>query len=99
MKLLWRFGGDYILPLVLFNGIMGWLITLFGLSVLAPLWFPHAVLFGLLYGWSVKFRKDQYYYYYNLGLGKRHLWTWVAALDIVSGLISIGAGYFIYAQS
>ena len=52
------------------------------------LWFKIITL-GLIFYFIHNFKKDQFFYYKNLGLTKKHLWVSVLTFDFILFLILI----------
>ncbi len=59
----------------------------FGIDTFTMLFWFKLITFGLIFYYIQHLKKDDLYYYKNLGLTKRFLWGWALTIDVMLFLI------------
>ncbi len=91
-RLIAGFANGYLLAIHLVNLLTLWFITQFGRSAFNPMFLLLIFVSIIMYGWSEVFRKDEYYYFANLGVGKADLWGFIALVGISMNILALIIG-------
>lgn len=82
LRLLWAFYKNFFLISLIVDLLGAAILYKSGNSAFAPVFWLKSLTLGITFYVVDKYRYKEYYYYKNLGLPKRALWTTIAFCDL-----------------
>jgi len=83
IQLNWSFYKNFMFFSAIITGFCLRAIWLYGLSAFFGVFWCKLISLGLIYYFVNSNKKNEYYYYQNLGIGKAILWTATLSFDFI----------------